>query len=211
MPKWICRRCYGNPCVVNNGENKPDRCMYSEGGLSAVWYEVKEEEPGPLRGPMIQRHKDGRPITFGDDDRCPDCGCLLVYTDCLGCRKDKDEITRLKKELKTAEYQQAGLHNMTVEQGKEIERLKADNASLTTEARFHDGRRQEANREIKRLEKELTQEQNWYAASSKNLDAANIKIERLKSEVCVHKITNAKLDQILAYLEQWEPAKKEKK
>jgi len=104
--EWICEGC-GVRCCVSMNTKPRNMCLLTPATDSCVnWHEVKEEEPGPLHAPMIQRHKDGRPITFGYAAKVERLRDMqhVIRADLVDALKEKDEeIERLKTKLKTTE------------------------------------------------------------------------------------------------------------
>jgi len=203
MKKYECSYC-GN--IVTTGSvqclKQCDECSY------CGWIEVKEEEPGPLHAPMIQRHKDGRPITFGDAAKVERLRDMqhVIRADLVDALNEKDEeIERLNNSA------QAG--------AKALDKLRIewfDFRSKLNEAYLEIRSKDD---ELDALEKELEEKETAYSIELSELsktDVYNEAVDKANQEILKNRGELIdKVDEVLALLKAKKapkkPAKKKKR
>jgi len=197
--EWICEGC-GVRCCVSMNTKPRNMCLLTPATDSCVnWHEVKEEEPGPLHAPMIQRHKDGRPITFGYAAKVERLRDMqhVIRADLVDALKEKDEeIERLQTKLKTTDQHMNQNADVANNQYTEIARKDIQIQQLKRQVEHFRGR-------SKGGDEELAKEKAYFAAAEKRIGEKNLEIDRLqhKIKVLVGGIENTEEKLSKAYLE----------
>jgi hypothetical protein len=206
-------------------DNPLDFCLYGGG---ANWREVKEDpERLPLKEMGIDLAtpwEDEGPVAV----EWPTKGTKYYLSGhCPGCKEKDGEIERLKTDLEITERISKqngavaqGRFKEVFEQSKEIERLKmeVENLKPVINPDSLSKKNRRLRKEIERLERNIVGRDVLIDDMKDELGRAEKEIKRLqctpRCTVSVTEegdlLTHTKLDKILAYLEQWEPAKRGK-